>query len=128
MKKQVKNKTGIKVGDKAYYAAYGMMQEYDITRITVLNDMYIDLTCLRYVTYERSDKTFKYYKHLIVKNQERAYVVNKDYYLKLSVAEERTESQEKSEEAESAMNGLIRFLDYVVKNTDFRELFKYMRK
>ena len=130
MKKTVKNKTEIKVGDHVYEAVYGDLKEYEITNITVLNDMYIDLTCLRYVTYDWSDKPFKDYKHFIAKNNERAYIVNNGCYLQLSRAKEVTVSQLKTEEAESAMRGLIGFLEYIARNSDLRALFNpaYLRR
>lgn len=123
MKKKVKNKTGIKVGDHVYMAVFGDLKDYEITNITVLNDMFIDLTCLRYVTYGCSDKPYKDYKHFIAKNNERAYIINTDCYLQLSRAKEVVNSHSKTVEAESAMNGLINFLEYIARNSDLRALF-----
>ena len=130
MKKKVKNKTEIKVGDHVYEALCGDLKDYEITNITVLNDMYIDLTCLRYVTYDWTDKTYKDYKHFIARNNERAYIVNKGCYLKLSRAQEVAESLLQTEDAESAMNGLIKFLEYIARNSDLRALFNpaYLRR
>lgn len=130
MKKTVKNKTGINVGDHVYEAVYGDLKEYEITNITVLNDMYIDLTCLCYVDYDWTDKPYKVYKHVIAKNKESAYIVNKGFYLHSSIAKNVTESQLKTQEAESAMNGLINFLEYIARNSDLRALFNpaYLRR